>query len=186
MNRIRHSLPGVALATLLAWGGFAHAQDFVIQADPRTGDTWVDTRLHDFNRYGANHPDGFIDEIVALFGAPRPLVREYVVERRWAPADVWYACGIAHHAGRPCIEVIEVWQTDHGQGWGEIAKRMGIKPGSDAFHALKGQVGRSHGKWHDAGPGDKPGHADGPPPHARDKGKDNGKAKAKAKGRDKH
>lgn len=165
-------IPASMLALLLGLSGAAAAQEhYAFGFSPRTGDAWVDARLGDINLFASGNLDGFVDEVVVGFGAPRPLVREYIVERRWAPADVYYACAIAHYTRRPCIEVIRVWESDHGQGWGAVAQRLGIKPGSPAFHALKGEVGKSHEKWQG-----------GRPAHAGDHGK--GKRKGKGSGRD--
>lgn len=156
-------VPALTLLLVLSTATFAQER-YALDFSPRTGDTWMDARLGDLNAFARGDPDGFIDEVVRSFGAPSPLVREYIVDRRWAPADVYYACAIAHYTRRPCIEVIRTWETDHGQGWGVTAQRLGIKPGSAEFHALKGHVGRSHDKWHG-----------GPPAHAGDRGMGKGR-----------
>jgi hypothetical protein len=38
---------------------------------------------------------------------------------------------------RPIDLVIEKYRRNNGKGWGEVAKSLGIKPGSRQFHALK-------------------------------------------------
>ena len=114
---------------------------------PRTGDIWIDTHLNDINRYGRMDNDYFINDVVSSFGAPRYFVRDLLVTRRWEPADVYYACALAHQLNRPCMDVVRDYGDDRGQGWGVIAQRMGIKPGSAAFHALKGNLDRSDGRY---------------------------------------
>jgi hypothetical protein len=109
---------------------------------PRTGDIWIDTHLTDMNRYGRTERDYFIEDVVTSFGAPRYFVRDLLVTRQWEPADVYYACALAHRLNRPCVDVVRDYGDDRGQGWGVIAQRMGIKPGSAEFHALKGDLGR--------------------------------------------
>jgi hypothetical protein len=109
---------------------------------PRTGDIWIDTHLTDINRYGRNDRDYFIDDVVSSFGAPRYFVRDLLITRGWEPADVYYACALAHRLNRPCVDIVRDYGDDRGQGWGVIAKRMGIKPGSAEFHALKGDLTR--------------------------------------------
>lgn len=177
-------LPAGVLSLLLMVAGAAQAQDqYAFGFRPGTGDVWVDARLGDFNVFAAGNTDGFIDEVVVSYGAPRYLVHDYVVVRRWPPGDVYYACALAHYSHRPCLEVLQIWEHDHGQGWGAVAKRLGIKPGSPAFHALKGGVGQSHGKWQD-GPHGKSGHA-GPSGAGPDHGPPGKKGKGKGKGKDK-
>ncbi|GGK07000.1 hypothetical protein [Luteimonas terricola] len=125
--------------------GAAMAQ--TIGYNVRTGDVWVDARLGEINDYGRRYRDPFIGEISGHYGAPRSLLVELLDRRHWAPADVYYACAIAHALGIPCLDVVREYDRNPGQGWGAVAKRMGIKPGSDAFHALKrGTVG-TYERW---------------------------------------
>jgi hypothetical protein len=162
---------------------------------PRTGDIWIDTHLTDINRYGRLDREYFIDDVVASFGAPRYFVRDLLLTRRWEPADVYYACALAHRLNQPCVDIVRDYGDDRGEGWGVIAKRMGIKPGSAEFHALKGELGRVDDRYrkrypkparaaasaggqgkpkHDAG---NAGRAAPAPARHDDKGKDKGKDK---------
>lgn len=43
----------------------------------------------------------------------------------------------ANVTNRPIDTVENYYMANRGQGWGVIAKRLGIKPGSKEFHALK-------------------------------------------------
>ncbi len=145
---MKTKIAGIVLTFGLAFSAGAQAlvDSFVFGFSPRTGDAFVDTQLGDINVFASGNTNGFIDDVVVSFGAPRHLINEYYVERHWAPGDLYYACAIAYQLGRPCLEIIRIYERDHGMGWGEIAKRLGIKPGSAAFHALKGHVGKGHGK----------------------------------------
>jgi len=140
---IRNAVLAIALGVALS--GAASAQ--VISYSPRTGDVWIDTQLGYVNDYGRMNRAYFVDDVVATFGAPRYLVNDLVTTRGWAPADVYYACALASQVHRPCGDIVNTYGKDRGQGWGVIAMRMGIKPGSAEFHALKGQVGKSGGKF---------------------------------------
>jgi hypothetical protein len=142
------TLKTLALAAALSTAaGAASAQDFVFNWNPRTGDVWVDTWLDDMNRYGYRYREPFVDEMVSHYGAPRDLVTDLLVNRRWAPGDVYYACALARAAGRPCAYVVDQWERDHGQGWGVIAMRMGIRPGSPEFHQLKRGIVPTYDRW---------------------------------------
>ena len=145
-----HALKSALLATLIASCGLvgtASAQTFSLNWNPRSGDVWVDTRLADINRYGMDYRDPFVNEMVRYYGAPRDLVTTLLVQRRWAPGDVYYACAIAQIIGRPCQYVADYWQQNHGQGWGVTAQRLGIKPGSAAFHRLKKGFVPTYDRW---------------------------------------
>lgn len=135
-----------AIAALTATG-VASAQNYSINWDPRSGDVWIDSQLQDVNRYGSRYQEPFVNEMVRYYDAPRDLVSDLLVNRNWAPGDVYYACAIAQVIGRPCRQVVDEWDRDHGQGWGEIAKRMGIKPGSPEFHRLKRGFVPTYDRW---------------------------------------
>ena len=145
---MHRTIKAIALAAALsAAAGGVVAQDFVFGWNPRSGDVWVDNRLSDINQYGYRYRDPFIDEMSRYYGAPRDLVSDLLINRRWAPGDVYYACAIAQVIGQPCRSVVNEWDRDHGQGWGVIAQRLGIKPGSAQFHRLKKGFVPSYDRW---------------------------------------
>ena len=150
MNMFRKNATYKSLAlavALAAASGGVVAQAFVFGFNPRSGDVWVDTQLRDMNNYGYRDREPFIDEMVRYHGAPRDLVRDLLINERWAPGDIYYACSIASIIGRPCRYVVDQWERDHGQGWGVMAKRMGIKPGSAEFHRLKRGFVPTYDRW---------------------------------------
>jgi hypothetical protein len=175
--KIRNSLLALSLGLTLA--GTVGAQ--VISYSPRTGDVWIDSELGYMNDYGRRDRDYFVDDVVGSFGAPRYLVNDLLTTKRWDPGDVYYACALAYQLRRPCADVVRTREQNRGQGWGVIAQRMGIKPGSAEFHALKGQVGKSNGKFRGHGPGNSGKHdgaIDSGPGNSGDKG-NSGKPKGK-------
>jgi hypothetical protein len=147
MHHARFLQPLLLAAMLATTGGTAQAQTFGLNWNPRTGDVWVDAQLADMNRYGSRYRDPFIDELVRYHGAPRDLVNDLLVNQRWAPGDVYYACTIAQVIGRPCRYVADYWQENHAQGWGAVARRLGIKPGSAEFHRLKNGFVPTYDRW---------------------------------------
>lgn len=56
------------------------------------------------------------------------------------PAEMYLACEIGKIANKPVSSVVDSYKRNKGKGWGVIAKEMGIKPGSPAFHQLKGSA----------------------------------------------
>ena len=53
------------------------------------------------------------------------------------PADAYMVFRLGEISGRSTNEVVRLYQENRHKGWGVIAKRLGIKPGSAEFHALK-------------------------------------------------
>jgi len=145
------SLRPLVLAAALAGFGVASAQTVGINWNPRTGDVWVNTWLVDMNQYGGRYQSSFVDEMVRSYGAPRNYVSSLLGQRGWSPGDVYMACSIAQILGRPCSYVVDQYSAfnrdNPGQGWGVMAQRLGIKPGSAEFHRLKSGMVRSYDRW---------------------------------------
>jgi len=184
------NMKNISLLVCLGLGlsAAANAEEYAFGFNPRTGDAWMDVQLKEMNVYTRGNTDAFTNDVVISFGAPRPLVSEYVLERRWAPGDVYYACALAQQGHVPCINTLREYDKNNGQGWGVIARRMGIKPGSPEFQALKGRVGNSNGKFKargkykaNQGQGMYRYGADNPGNSGHDNGKKNGNGKDKNK-----
>ena len=182
------------LAACFATGAAAQ----VVGYNFRSGDLWVDTQLGYISDYGVRDRSYFVDDLVNSFGAPRYLVNDLLDKRHWSPGDVYYASALAYSAHRPLGDAVREYDNSNGQGWGVVAKRMGIKPGSAEFHALKGQMGKSKGRYdargghHDErGESKGRGHDDDQGENEQGKGKgkgkgdDNGQGKGKDKGKSK-
>jgi hypothetical protein len=135
------------LVLALGLGLAAAAQAQVVGYNFRTGDLWVDSQLGYMNDYGRYQRDYFVDDIVGSYGAPRYLVNDLLDNRRWDPGDVYYASALAYQLRRPLSDIVRERDRNRGQGWGVIAQRMGIKPGSAEFHALKGHMGKSKSRY---------------------------------------
>jgi len=93
------------------------------------------------------------------FGLPQPQVAS-LLRSVAVPGDAFMVLQLARMLGMPYERVLHTYNADRGRGWGNIAKDLGIKPGSAEFHALK------NGNFSLTGvPG-------GGKPHGKDKGPD--------------
>ena len=54
-----------------------------------------------------------------------------------SPADAYVAFRLGEISGTPTEQVIQKYKKEKHQGWGALAKSLGIKPGSKEFKALK-------------------------------------------------
>ena len=52
-------------------------------------------------------------------------------------ADAYMVLRLGEMSGKPAEDVITKYKSGKGKGWGSLAKSLGIKPGSQEFHALK-------------------------------------------------
>lgn len=171
---------------LLAMTAGSHAADVAVSVNLRTGDSVLDARLGAIDAGIGGNVDVYIDDVVVHYGAPRVVIRELVVERHYPPADVTLIAGYAQALQMPVTQVADTYARHRGQGWGVIAKELGVKPGSAEFHAMKRSLG-----------GD-PWVANGPPGKSKDKmqrdddgdgsnaGHGKGSGKSKGKGHGKH
>ncbi len=111
-------------------------------------------------------PSGFRAQLATRFKIGNAEVST-VIGNVQQPADAYMMLRLSEMSGQPVRVVQERYQSARGQGWGALAKSLGIKPGSREFHALKnGHDLRGFG-------GDDEGH-----------GKGKGKGKGHGHGRD--
>ena len=129
------------LAILLIW--LASAPVIAAPFEPRTGDSVVDGQLAELNALAGPARDALVDEVVAVFGAPRYLVRNLLEQRHWQPGDVYYACALAYRLRRPCADVARAHEQQTDEDWGATTRAAGIRPGTQAFAAIKAQLAKS-------------------------------------------
>ncbi|MBP1778127.1 MAG: putative exported protein [candidate division NC10 bacterium] len=110
----------LALALLLA--SSAAAADF----------DWV----KDFNALVQADPAGFRTRIAARFQIGDAQITA-VLGNVSSPADAYIVLRLGEMSRHPADYVLREYKASKGKGWGVIAKNLGIKPGSEEFHALK-------------------------------------------------
>lgn len=101
--------------------------------------------LKDLNIRAQADPSGFRAQLSTRFkigGAEVNAVIGKVAE----PADAYMVMRLGEMSGQPVERVVETYTSGRDKGWGNLAKSLGIKPGSKEFHALK--------RGHDLGGGD--------------------------------
>jgi len=146
----------LCLLSLILTAGLAHAE--------------LNVYLDELSIAARNDFGNFTAELGARFGLSRGEV-EVVLSNVDRPADAAMVLWLGEHSHQSRERVLEVYREEKRGGWGAMAKSLGIKPGSDDFHALKA------------------GRLDFHPKHSADKskGKDKEKGKDKDHGKsDKH
>lgn len=109
-------------------------------------------------------PSGFVARLSTRFHIGDAKV-EAVIDNIGSRADAYMVLRLAEMSHRPISVVSETYRRHRHQGWGVIAKQLGIKPGSRAFHNLKrgddlgygsvrkGKAKHGHGNGHGHGQG---------------------------------
>jgi hypothetical protein len=92
--------------------------------------------IKDFNIRAEADPSGFRARLAARFKIGDTHINAVLsnVER---PADAYIVLRLGEMSAKPTDYVLEKYKAGKAKGWGELAKSLGIKPGSKEFHALK-------------------------------------------------
>ena len=135
------------------------AMMLILVSSPAVAGGGLDGFMNDLNIRARADMNGFSAQVSAQFGVPLPRVQA-VIQMVDTPADAFMCFQLGEMSRKPYDRVTQVYQTHRGKGWGVIAKRLGIKPGSSEFHALKrgdfvlsGEPGGGHGKGKGKGKG---------------------------------
>ena len=116
--------------------------------------------IRGFNIQAEADPSGFRARMEARFQIGDVAIRT-VISNCESPADAYILLRLGEMCGQPMDVVTRQYEGHGGQGWGALARSLGIKPGSREFHALKlGQdlyATGSYSKGKGKGPG-KPKH----------------------------
>jgi hypothetical protein len=103
----------------------------------------------DFNIQAQVDPSGVRARLATRFNLGDVQVKA-VLSNFDNPADAYIVLRLGEMSGKPPSQIYRKYKQNKGKGWGALAKSLGIKPGSEEFHALKrGQDlyhDRSHGR----------------------------------------
>jgi len=92
--------------------------------------------IRNFNIQAQADPSGFRARLATRFKIGDAQV-DAVISNVRSPADAYIALRLGEISGRPVEYVLGKYDRYEGKGWGALAKSLGIKPGSEEFHALK-------------------------------------------------
>ncbi len=137
-------------------GLFAHNVAFSMDVD-------FAKELESINELAKDDFEGFLLGLNNSFGVKKSKIKKMMAEHKMKPSDVFMALKLSSVTERLLDEVIKSFRENRGKGWGVIAKRMGIKPGSREFHELKASS-RDFAKGHkkkNQGKSKKKGHGKG-------------------------
>ncbi len=139
------TLIAICIATLV------NAQ--VISFNPRTGDVEMDNVLKDINVKAQADINLFKQDISVKFEIAKNKIENLLTVM--APGDIYMAAEVSNIIHKPIETVSETYSKNKGKGWGEIAKELGIKPGSKEFHEMKAKF-KGKGKSKDKAEKGKP------------------------------
>ncbi len=92
--------------------------------------------MREFNVRAEADLSGFRARLAARFKVEEARISA-VLSQVAKPAEAYMVFRLGEMSGKPAEMVAEKYRAEKGKGWGELAKSLGIKPGSQEFHALK-------------------------------------------------
>ena len=90
----------------------------------------------DLNIKAEVDPSGFRAQLSTRFKIGDAQVK-VVLGKVDRPADAYMVFRLGELSSRSADYVLNKYKTEKSNGWGALAKSLGIKPGSREFHALK-------------------------------------------------
>ncbi len=131
--------------------------------------------LGELDRQAASDRAGFSESVGRHYGIPAREVED-VMRSTGRASDAFMIFELGRMTGLSRDRVMRTYEDRKGQGWGAMAQEMGIKPGSEEFHALKRgdfEYRRGYSDKRD-GKGKGKGSDDSYDDQSRDKGKGKG------------
>jgi len=108
-----------------------------LKYSPNTGDKDLDLVLSNLNVEAGVHIDAFVSELSISYSVPKVQIEDLVYKMRMPFGDVFVSVWLSSSMKKPLSAVVKEYEVNKDKGWGVMAKTLGIKPGSDAFHSLK-------------------------------------------------
>jgi len=96
----------------------------------------TDTYVDYMNIYAKKNFDYFKKDLRADFGLSNSRF-EMILKKVDSPGDLAVALWLGKKTSQSIDEVIKQYRIHHGKGWGLIAQKLGVKPGSQTFQVLK-------------------------------------------------
>jgi hypothetical protein len=96
----------------------------------------LDTFLDNLNAQVSTDRHGTVARVGSHFGIPYSDV-EVIMGTTGNLADAFMVFQLGRMTGLSRDRILGAYRAQKGNGWGAIAKSLGIKPGSAEFHALK-------------------------------------------------
>lgn len=110
-----------------------------------TGDAQLDATLAQVDANASANMESFKKEMTDKYKVDKSKMEEWM-KGGMKPGDVYMTLETARASKKPVDDVAKSYQENKGQGWGAVARQMGIKPGSPEFKAMKANADKQASK----------------------------------------
>lgn len=102
-----------------------------------TGDSEFDADLGKINADAKLDFGAFKTNLALSYDISDKKIDYLSISVKMEPAEIYLAIELSKLSGKSIDQVVEIYEVHRDKGWGFIAKKLGIKPGSPEFHSLK-------------------------------------------------
>jgi hypothetical protein len=102
-----------------------------------TGESDFDLTLRNINVEAQQSLPSYYASMRFHYGTQPEVIDGLLYRHMLSPADAFMVIRLSIILGKPVDFVVVRYAEHRGKGWGAVAKSLGIKPGSPAFHQLK-------------------------------------------------
>jgi hypothetical protein len=106
----------------------------------------LDSALLQINTSGRSDYGYFRTQMTLSFNISTQRVDYFHTTLRMGPGDIFMVFEVASICGISVDRVVKVYGVQKKNGWGAIARQLGIKPGSAQFKLLKSRANGFNGK----------------------------------------
>ena len=110
------------------------------------GNIYLDSDLRAVNKQASLNISTFNNDMRLSYNVSSKTLNYMSASLNMLPGDIYLSLEIGRVARVPVDRVLRVYRSHRSNGWGAIAKELGIKPGSAEFHRLKRSGGSNNGK----------------------------------------
>lgn len=135
-------MKNITIILFIVFSSSLFAQD--VNTYVKTGDAEIDFHLDQINDYGRAEYEFFKKDMSLKFGVSTGLVDDYYYKQKISPANMYMGFVLNGVTDKPIADIFALYKER--KGWGELAKELGIKPGSREFHMMKGKALSGIGK----------------------------------------
>jgi len=109
-----------------------------VLAQYNTGNKELDQKLSRIDAEASVNFSGFKANLMGSYDISNNQIERLAVNLGMSAGDIYMTISISDMLSIEVEQVVRVYQEHKSRGWGVMAKELGIKPGSQEFHALKG------------------------------------------------
>ncbi len=109
------------------------------------GDSGLEVSLNEITVSAKADKAAFVADVNLTWGLTGAQV-DASLKLGLQPGEIYLAASLAKLSHTPYETVVAEYRKNKAQGWGAVAKKLGIKPGSKEFKSLKDGASKSAAK----------------------------------------